>query len=190
MYGIIFPRHHDLWGLVLAAQLCPTLSDPMDRTPPGSSVHGIFQVRILEWVAIPISRGSSQPRDRTWVSHIAGRFLTIWATMEAWSWESLLKYVLSWSIDICPIHGRRYLTDSLVSRQVLQGWTRAFQDQVAYLDVRDSSWAQAEWREPSLVTGPLCSTSAGGTAHQRHVLEWGVQENKPLQHCSDDMYHP
>ena len=50
------------------AQLCLTLCDPMDRSPPGSSVHGILQARILEWVAIPSSRGSSQPRDRTCVS--------------------------------------------------------------------------------------------------------------------------
>ena len=50
---------------------------------PGSSVHGISQTRILEWVAISFSRGSSQPRDWTWVSHIAGRFFIIWATREA-----------------------------------------------------------------------------------------------------------
>ena len=55
----------------------------MDRSPPGSSVHGIFQARVLEWVVISFSRGSSQPRDRTWVSHIAGRHFTIWATREA-----------------------------------------------------------------------------------------------------------
>ena len=48
--------------------------DPMDCSPPGSSVCGILQARILEWVAISSSRGSSQPRDQTWVSCIAGRF--------------------------------------------------------------------------------------------------------------------
>ena len=48
---------------VLAAQSCPTLCDLMDCNPPGSSVHEIFQARILEWVAISFSRGSSQPRD-------------------------------------------------------------------------------------------------------------------------------
>ena len=52
----------------------------MDCSLPGSSVHGIFQARILEWIAISFSRGSSQPRDRTWVSHIIGRCFTIWAT--------------------------------------------------------------------------------------------------------------
>ena len=48
----------------------------MDCSPPGSSVHGILQARILEWVAMPFSRGSSQPRDGTWISCIAGRFFT------------------------------------------------------------------------------------------------------------------
>ena len=55
------------------AQSCPTLCDPVDCSPPGSSVHGILQARILEWVAISFSRESSQPRDRTQVSRIAGR---------------------------------------------------------------------------------------------------------------------
>ena len=59
------------------AQSCPTLCDPMDCSPPGSSVHVILQARILEWVAISFSRGSSKPRDRPQVSHISGRrFLT------------------------------------------------------------------------------------------------------------------
>ena len=55
----------------------------MDCSPPGSSVHGILQARILEWVAMPSSRGSSQPRGWTQVSHVAGRFFTTWATREA-----------------------------------------------------------------------------------------------------------
>ena len=58
---------------MLVAQLCPTFCDPMDCSPLGSFVHGILQARILEWVAISFSRGSSQPRDQTWVSCIAGR---------------------------------------------------------------------------------------------------------------------
>ena len=49
---------------MFVSQLCPTLCDPIDHSQPGSSVHGIFQTRILEWVAIPFSRGSSQPRDQ------------------------------------------------------------------------------------------------------------------------------
>ena len=62
---------------VLSAQWGQTLCDPMDYSPPGSSVHGIFQTRILGWVAIPFSRGSSQPRGQTWVPCTAGRLLTI-----------------------------------------------------------------------------------------------------------------
>ena len=61
----------------LVAQLCLTLYNPMDRSLPGSCVHGILQARILEWVALPFSRGSSQPRDQTQVSHFAGRFFTV-----------------------------------------------------------------------------------------------------------------
>ena len=58
------------------AQSCPVLCDPMDCSLPGSSVHGIFQARVLEWAAISFSRGSSQPRDRTWVSCMANRCFT------------------------------------------------------------------------------------------------------------------
>ena len=75
---------------VLVTQLCPNLCDPVDCSPAGSSVYGILQARMLEWVAIPFSRGSSQPRDRTWVSWITG-FFTIWATREA----NLLPYALN-----------------------------------------------------------------------------------------------
>ena len=67
---------------VLVTQSCLTLHELMGYSPPGSSVHGIFQARIPEWVAIPFSRGSSQPRDRTLFSFIAGGFFTIWATRE------------------------------------------------------------------------------------------------------------
>ena len=56
---------------------CPVLCKPMDCSPPGSSVHGILQASILEWVAIHFSRGSSQPGDQTQVSFIASRFFTI-----------------------------------------------------------------------------------------------------------------
>ena len=56
---------------VLATQSCLILGDPMDCSPPGSSVHGILQARILEWVAISYSRGSSQPRDGTRVTCVS-----------------------------------------------------------------------------------------------------------------------
>ena len=64
-------------------QLCLTLCDPKDYSLPGSSVYGIFQAKVLEWVAISFSRGSSRPGDWTQVSHIVGRCFTLWATREA-----------------------------------------------------------------------------------------------------------
>ena len=73
--GILFP-----WSEV--AQLCPTLCNPIDCSLPGSSGHGIFQAIVLEWIAISFSRGSSQPRARTWASSIVDRGFTIWATRE------------------------------------------------------------------------------------------------------------
>ena len=62
------------------AQSCPTLCDSMDCSLSGSSVHGIFQARVLEWIAISFSRGFFQPRNWTRVSRIAGRCCTVWAT--------------------------------------------------------------------------------------------------------------
>ena len=68
-YPSFFPLHECMAAKSL--QSCPTLCDPMDCSPPGSSVHGILQARILEWVAMPSSRGSSQPRDWTGISYVS-----------------------------------------------------------------------------------------------------------------------
>ena len=77
--------HWGPWELccVLVVQSSITLCDPVDYSLPGSSLHGIFQVRILEWVAIFFSRGSSPPRDRSQVSCIASGLFTVWATRES-----------------------------------------------------------------------------------------------------------
>ena len=80
---------------VFATQLCPTLCDPMDCSPPGSSVHGILQARILERVAISSSRGSSPPSDWTPVSRIAGWLFTNWATREDLCLSSGIKLALN-----------------------------------------------------------------------------------------------
>ena len=67
-------------------QSCPSLCNPMDCSPAGSSIHGILQAKILEWVAVPSSRGSAQPRYQTcvfYVSCLAGRFFITSATWEA-----------------------------------------------------------------------------------------------------------
>ena len=70
------PKNTGVGGGGLVAKSCPTLCNSMNCSPPGSSVHEILQARILEWVAIPFSRGSSQHRNQTWISCIAGRFFT------------------------------------------------------------------------------------------------------------------
>ena len=80
------------------AQSCPTLCDPVDYSPPASSVHGVFQVRILEWVAISYSRGSSQPRHQTRVSCIGRPILYHWAT-----WEDSLCSTCILIISICVV---------------------------------------------------------------------------------------
>ena len=76
-------------SIVLLPQSCLNLCDPIDCSPPGSSVHGILQARILEWIAILFFRGSSWPRDRTQISLTVGRRFTIWATREVQGWLGL-----------------------------------------------------------------------------------------------------
>ena len=73
-------------GACAVTQSCLSLCNPMGCSPPGFSVHGISQARILEWVAVSFSRGSSQGRDHIQVSYIAGRFFTNYAT-----WETSIK---------------------------------------------------------------------------------------------------
>ena len=79
------------------AQWCPILCNPMDCSLPGSSVHGIFQARILEWVAISFSRGSGEgPRDWTWVFHVVGRgpsILLLWVTFSTNNFHPFLFIV-------------------------------------------------------------------------------------------------
>ena len=87
------------------AQSRLTLCDPVDCSLPSSSVHGIFQARVLEWVAISFSRGSSRPRDRTRVSRIVGRRFTLWATREAlFKWGVVhLQFCVSFRCTDCKV---------------------------------------------------------------------------------------
>ena len=110
---------HHIWVKVKVIQLCLTFQDPMVYSPPGSSLHGILQARILEWVAIPLSKGSSQPRDQTWVSCIAGKFFTVRATREAhftlYFWWIQLTQELGitfWHIVEDFLHYTKTVTDS------------------------------------------------------------------------------
>jgi len=100
---------------VLVSQSCPTLCDTTDCSPPGSFLHGIPQSRILEWVAIPLSRASSWPRGQTQVSSIVGRFFTIWAMREA-----LYMCIYIWNVDaLCNIYIYIYISLSQI-RSVAQ----------------------------------------------------------------------
>ena len=88
-------------GTCEVIQSCPTLCDPMDYSLTGSSVHGIFKVRILEWAAISFSRGSSRPRDWTQVSRIAGRCFTVWATRDG---PQTFSYATKLNHSLFPKH--------------------------------------------------------------------------------------
>ena len=79
---------------VLVTKSCLALCNSMDCSPPGSSIHGILQARILEWGVISFSRGSSWPRDQTQVSCMASRFFTVWATTGQ-RWVLIPVYSLS-----------------------------------------------------------------------------------------------
>ena len=109
---------------MLVTQLCLTLCDPTDCSPPGASVHGLLQIRILEGVVIPFSRGSSHHRDWTQVSCIAGRFFAIWTTRGAlaankgpvrWTEPSLVDL-----LELCVATGAVIVPDWSLSR--LYGW--------------------------------------------------------------------
>ena len=94
-----------------------SLCDPMDHSLPGPSVHGILQARTLEWIAIPFSRGSSQPRDRTWVSCIAGRFFTDWNTRTSTLNKALLqRNLLAEGLNLSHLH---VLNTSVLEKETL-----------------------------------------------------------------------
>ena len=99
MYSFLPPGLHFL--LFLVCKSCPTLCNPMGYRLPGSSVHGILQARILEWVAIPFSLKSSWLRDWTRISCIGRRILYHWATWEApWSAYLLLKTAITICVSV------------------------------------------------------------------------------------------
>ena len=105
---------------VLAAQLCSTFCNPVDCNLPSFSIHGILQARILDWVAISFSRGSSWPRNQTWISSIADRFFTDWDMREAFTW---LKISLIFSHLLCSLKpGWRALLHCILVLPVKLRW--------------------------------------------------------------------
>ena len=111
------------------AHSCLTLCDPMGCSLPGFSVHGIFQARVLEWVAISFSREPSQPRNRTQVSRIAGRRFTIWATREDLLSVYTLINFMSCYIDlfITMLYSCFSFIKVFVSKSILSHMVQTFQ---------------------------------------------------------------
>ena len=108
------------------ANLCLTLCNPVDCSPPGSSVHGTFQTRILEWVVISSSRGSSRPRDQTCISCIGRWIFTTWATWEAWGNIQRVQIWQSWvwsraSDDLVEITGTFFYVNIGCCKQIGEG---------------------------------------------------------------------
>ena len=115
------------------AQSCPTLCDPVDCSPPDSSVHGILQARILEWVAISFSRGSSLPRDLIHVSRIAGRHFNLWATRECPNYRTiaLISHASKVMLKILQARLQQYVNRELPDVQAGFRKGRGTRDQIA-----------------------------------------------------------
>ena len=132
------------------AQSCMTLCDPMDCSLSGSSIHGIFQARALEWVAISFSRGSSQPRDQTQVSRIVGRRFTVWATNLLWKARTQeqphWRRCIGWGV------GKRNLISALSLSVELSPNLHVFTNPETFLTLslwvffkEDASWHRNGW---------------------------------------------
>ena len=119
------------------------------------TVHGILQARIQEWVAIPFSRGSSQPRDQTQVSHIAGRFFTSWATKEA--------IFLGYRKSLPPLHSAPNCSGLKTSLSTMLPWSPATGELLQWTE-----WTpHASWRDLCLLSCPALAF----LNHQEHSVE-------------------
>ena len=104
---------------VLVTQSCMILWDHVVCSPPGSCVHGIFQARLLEWVAIPFSRGSFLPRDQTQVSCIAGRFFSVWTSMFT------IIHIFAWWISLWYNAARPLISSLFWLRLLFDCWVHS-----------------------------------------------------------------
>ena len=146
--------------LLLSAQLCPILCDPMNCNPPDFSVHGISQSKILEWVAISFSRESSWPRDRTCISCLAGGFFTTSATWEAHD-NILLLLLLSRFSHVRLCNPRDGSPPGSPMPGILHARTLEW---VAISVFRESSWPR-DRTCISCLAGGFFTTSATWEAH-------------------------
>ena len=138
---------------VKVAQSCPTLCNPMDYIG-----HWILQARILEWVAVPFSRGSSQSRNRTQVSRIAGGFFTSWVTREARKWKSLS-------------HVQLFTTP----------WTMACQAPLSMEFSRPEYWSGQPFLFPRDVPNPGIEPRSPAESAGRFSTIWATREAPTLQ---------
>ena len=152
-----------MWFLICAVcsvtQSCPTLCNLMDCSPPGSSVHGISQARILKWVAISFSRGSSWAKDWTWVSCIAGRFFTVWATRET---PVTFPFTSIYSLPYSIVCAHSVVSNSVTPRTI------ACQVPLSMEFSRQEYWSELPFPTPGDLPDPgieptfLASSLAGG----------------------------
>ena len=149
----------------------PTLCDPVDCSLPGFSVHGILQARVLEWVAISFSRGSSRPRDQTLVSCIAGRRFNLWATREALMEKNLYLYKYVYIIEsLCCTPQINTLWIKYISRKILQNQLTAQQREKKKWC---SGWG-ARKEKNHWFKNTLCSVA------QLDTIPWTVAHQAPL----------
>ena len=126
---------------VSVTQSCLTVCDPMNYSPPGSSVRGILQARTLEWVAISFSRGSFWPRDLTQVPCIVDRFFTVWATREDFT-RHIINYKLCFA---CMLNRVRFFVTS---------WSVACQASLSMEFSRQEYWSELPFSAPEDLPDP------------------------------------
>jgi len=171
----------------LVAQSCPPLCDPIDLACQASLFMGILQTRILEWVAVPSSTGSSQPRAQTQVSHIAGGFLTVWATRSGFCQISEGTCSLKWNKSAKFAYCLQKETLSLFCNFLLSSvqslsrvwlfatpWTVASQTSLSTGFSRQEYWG--------VLPSPNVSTQGLnlGLLHCRHILYLLSHQGTPL----------
>ena len=145
----------------LVTRLSLTLCDPTDCSPPGSSVHGILQARIVEWAAIPFCRGSSQPRDQTHVSCTEGRFFTIWASrgVDSLGYDSAIKNK-ELMPSTAPWMDLETVTPCVILYQLSHQGSPRTLEWVAFPFSRGSSWARNRTSVSCIAGGLFTSWAA------------------------------
>ena len=166
----------DHYCCCLVAQSCPTLCNPMDCSPPGSSVHGISQASSLEWFAISFFRASSTPRNWTCISCIDRQILYHWA-IRKWKWKwSESKSLLS---DSLPPHGL-YTVHGILQARILE-W-------VAFPFSRGSSQPR-DWTQMSHIAGGFFTSWATREA-QEYWSGWPIPSPADLPNPGIELGFP